>query len=288
MLSIVIVTGQSGSGKSTAVRALEDRDYFCVDNMPPSLVTQLIGVLEKDAVCDRLALVMDIREGNFLEHAPTLVQNLRDGPHVVHLVYLEASEDALIRRYSETRRRHPLDHHGEGLRQSIATERAMLAPLRELASDTLDTTAMSPHALRQAVSRRIAGAHVVDTLRIALQSFGFKHGLPLEADIVLDVRFLTNPYFEPRLRHKTGLDTEVQHFVMASPEAQSFAQRAGDLLTFLFPLYRREGKHYLTVAIGCTGGCHRSVAMVQKLAQHLDDAGMAVDVQHRDIEEKRL
>lgn len=283
-LSILIVTGQSGSGKSTVIRTLEDHGFFCVDNIPTGLVEQLINVAHGGGTNESLAVVMDVREAHFVAQAPALIERLRVGPHPVRLLYLEASEPALIRRYSETRRRHPLDR-GAGLRAAISSEREILAPLRELADATLETSAMSPHELRDRVIKQVVGIRPGDSLRIGLMSFGFKHGLPLEADMVLDVRFLANPYFDPTLRHLTGLDEAVKQAVVGSEEGKMFLERASTLLGFLIPRYQREGKRYLTLAVGCTGGRHRSVAIVQALAKQLGEGGIAVDLRHRDIEE---
>lgn len=280
--SIVILTGQSGSGKSAAIRALEDNGYFCVDNIPTGLAEKLIESMTAEEATHNLALVMDVRSPAFAARAPALVRRLRDGAEPARVVYLEAREDVLIRRYSETRRRHPLDD-GDGLRKAIADEREILAPLRELADDTIDTSEMSPHDLRDRVLAQILKVSPGDDLRLAIISFGFKHGLPLEADTVFDVRFLPNPYFEASLRDLTGLDARVREYVFQSGEAEELLRRARGFLDFLIPRYQREGKRYLTVAIGCTGGQHRSVAIASALAERLQEAGTAVDVRHRDI-----
>lgn len=280
-LSILLVTGQSGSGKSTAVRALEDHGWFCVDNMPVAMVEELVGVLRTEGTTDKLALVMDVRERRFIQEGPRLVARLREGGTPVRVLYLDAKEEALLRRYSETRRRHPLDD-GCGLRAAIAHEREILGPLRELADETLDSSIMSPHDLRARIITQLGAASGREGLRIALMSFGFKNGLPLEADIVLDVRFLPNPYFDPALRDRTGLEDDVSRYALAGREGQEFLERATNFLSFLIPQYQREGKRYLTVAIGCTGGKHRSVAAVREIASRLS-ASVAIDTRHRDI-----
>jgi UPF0042 nucleotide-binding protein len=279
--SVLILTGQSGSGKSTAIRTLEDHGFFCVDNMPTSLVEQLVETLFAEGSCSRLALVMDIRERSFLTQAPALIARLRAAPTPLRMIFLEAKEEVMIRRYSETRRLHPLDR-GLGLRDALAAERALLAPLRELADEALDTSHMSPHRLRQTVASQIAGISSDAALRIGLLSFGFKHGVPLEADIVLDVRFLPNPYFVAELREQTGEVQAVSQYVLQAAEAQTFLQHSLDFLRFLVPQYQREGKRYLTVALGCTGGKHRSVAMVIEIAARLQALGMAASLRHRD------
>ncbi len=280
-LSILLVTGQSGSGKSTAVRALEDQGYFCIDNLPVALVKDLIRVLDSEASVMRLALVMDVRERKFLSEGPEVVAELRQSGADVRVIYLDAKEEAVIRRYSETRRRHPLDD-GCGLLEAIEREREILSPLRELADETIDTSAMSPHELRARVIAGLSGAADADALRVTLMSFGFKHGVPLEADMVLDVRFLPNPYFEPRLRERTGLDDEVAAFALGAVAAAEFLALAEGFLSFLIPQYRREGKRYLTVAIGCTGGRHRSVAVAEALRRRLVTE-VPVATKHRDI-----
>ncbi|MBN1960379.1 MAG: RNase adapter RapZ [Deltaproteobacteria bacterium] len=280
-LSALLVTGQSGSGKTTAVRALEDHGYFCVDNMPLALVEQLITLLKSESGVNRLAFVIDIRERNSIQNVPQVVTRLRQNGTALRVFYLDAKEEAIMRRYSETRRRHPLDD-GCGLGVAIEREREILKPLSELADNTLDTSLMSPHALRNRIIEQFTDFNASDRLTISLLSFGFKHGLPAEADIVLDVRFLPNPYFEPTLRERTGLDNEVARYALSSKEAEDFLNRTVNYLSFLIPQYQREGKRYLTVAIGCTGGRHRSVASVCELKQRLKTV-MPINCRHRDI-----
>ncbi len=278
---IVILTGQSGSGKSTAVRVLEDQGFYCVDNLPTSLVSELVRTLPDDPTTARVVLVMDARNPASLRGAPALVETLRS-IHTVRVVYFEAREEALLRRYSETRRKHPLDSGG-GLRDAIERERELLVPLREIADDTLDTSAMSPHELKARVIEQIAGVSMRDTLRVAVLSFGFKHGLPLDADMVFDVRFLANPFFVPGLRELTGLDDAVVKNVMDSTETAAFIDQAMAFLKFLTPRFQSEGKRYLTLAIGCTGGQHRSVVVSSAIADKLRELGLNVDLRHRDV-----
>ncbi len=281
-LSILLITGQSGSGKSTVIRALEDQGYYCIDNLPTPMVEELVRLLSKEGV-ERLALVMDIRDRRFIEGAPKLVRSLRQSAVQLRVVYLDAREEALVRRYSETRRGHPLDD-GRGLRQAIAYEREILAPLRELADDTLDTSAMSPHELRAQVSTRLVGAEKPAALRVAVVSFGFKYGLPLEADMVLDVRFLRNPFFEPSMKERTGVDADVSAYALDTGEGRAFLDQADAFLRFLIPEYQREGKRYFTLAVGCTGGQHRSVAVARALAERLSKVAQ-IDLRHRDMKE---
>ena len=280
---ILILTGQSGAGKSTAMHALEDVGYFCVDNLPTALAETLVAEVHKSAAVKALALGMDMREKNFLDQGPALVQRLRAGPHPVRLIFLQAQEEVVLRRYSQTRRLHPLDD-GAGLRSAIVREQAVLGPLRELADEAIDTSQLSVHMLRSRIMSQFGPEATAQDLRVTVLSFGFKYGVPTEADMVLDVRFVPNPYFIPELRPQTGLDPSVAAFVLQRDEAQTFLQHAQNFLQFLVPHYRAEGKCYFTVAIGCTGGRHRSVALAQQVAQSIAGTGVAVDVRHRDID----
>lgn len=279
-LQVIILTGQSGSGKTTAIRTLEDRGFLCVDNLPVSLAEEVIATVEPTT--QHLALVIDARQPHLLKDAPALVARLRQSSNSVRVVYLEALEEVLIRRFSETRRAHPLDQN-EGLRRAIGRERELLAPMRELADDTIDTSSLSPHALRSKITHQIRGA-TSDTMSLAILSFGFKHGLPLDADMVFDVRFLPNPYFVETLRPLTGLAPKVSTYVIDSSLGAAYVERTHAFLTFLLPQFRHEGKRYLTLAFGCTGGQHRSVAIVQALAQRLRADGYTLNVRHRDIQ----
>lgn len=281
---VLIVTGQSGSGKSTAVRALEDQGYYVVDNLPTSMVHRLVELLKREGQYERLVLVFDVRNRRSLQEGPATIDALRRGDDQVRTLYLEASEKALIRRYSETRRLHPLDV-GQGLRDALTEERDLLTPMREIADDTFDTSELSPHQLKAKLLSRLRSFIEAANLRVEVMSFGFKYGLPLEADSVLDVRFLPNPYFEPALRDITGLNPAVQDFVLRHEEARTFVERATALLEFLVPQYRAEGKRYFTLAIGCTGGRHRSVTMTIQVAQRLEQFGVEVAIKHRDIQE---
>jgi RNase adapter protein RapZ len=285
-LSMVIVTGLSGSGKSTAIRALEDQGYFCVDNMPTQLFEQLVALMLQDTSHEKLALGVDIREGPFLDAAPRLIEKLRAQHPTLRLVYFEARKEHLVRRYAETRRVHPMDH-GQGVHDALLRERELLAPLRELADEILDTSGLSPHELRALVSQRLARIAPEDNLRLALVSFGFKYGLPLEADMVLDVRFVRNPYFEEHLRPLTGLHEKVKTFVLDLDEAQAFLRHALSLLQYVLAQLKKEGKRRLTLAIGCTGGQHRSVVMVQALAEAIATMNVGIDIRHRDMKDKR-
>ncbi|MGZ6070029.1 MAG: RNase adapter RapZ [Myxococcaceae bacterium] len=281
---IVILTGLSGSGKSTAVRALEDVGFFCIDNLPVVLLPQLTGLAELAQPDTRLALVVDAREGEMLRQAPGILARLRAEGHHVELVFLDASDESLVRRFSETRRRHPLAPE-DSVPVGIARERELLADLRDLADQTIDTSELNVHDLKRLVMARFgeSGAAVPS---LTVISFGYRYGVPPQADLVFDLRFLPNPYFVPELKPLTGQDPKVARYVLERSETQEFLNRIVDLAQFLFPRYQREGKAYLTVALGCTGGKHRSVAVATALAQRLGAGGAGVQLQHRDIEKE--
>jgi len=282
---IVIVTGMSGSGKSTAVRALEDAGYFCIDNLPVVLLPQLTGLAELARPETRLALVVDAREGEMLRQAPSILARLRSEGHHVELVFFDASDESLMRRFSETRRRHPLAPE-DSVPAGIARERGLLADLRDLADQVIDTSQLNVHDLKRLVTARFADAGAaVPSLTVI--SFGYRYGIPPQADLVLDLRFLPNPYFVPELKPLTGEDPRVARYVLDRPDTEEFLNRIVDLARFLFPRYQREGKAYLTVALGCTGGKHRSVAVADAFAARLGAAAQtSVQIQHRDIEKE--
>jgi RNase adapter protein RapZ len=280
---IVVITGMSGSGKSTAVRALEDAGYFCIDNLPAPLllkVTELAGPNE----AQRLAFVMDVREGHFLEHAPKVLDEARRSGHDVQVLFLDASDQSLMQRYQETRRRHPLAPGGS-VAEGIAKERAALRELREQSQAVLDTSSMTVHQLKAAVQQRFATEDKV-ALSMTLVSFGYRHGVPPQADLVFDARFLPNPFFVPDLKALTGKDPKVASYVLDRPEAWEFLDKIVEMLEFLLPRFQREGRSYLTVAIGCTGGKHRSVAIVHALEERLKDGPVAPRVWDRDVEKE--
>lgn len=282
---IVIVTGVSGSGKSTATKALEDLGYFCIDNLPVVLLPKLLDLVTtgtSDEV-QRLAIVVDAREGRFLDETPAALAQVRQEGHKLEVVYFDCADDALLRRFSETRRRHPLSPEGS-VQEGIATERKMLSALRGLADQVIDTTRMNVHELRDAIATRFAGAEAGETLNVTLLSFGFRNGIPTASDLVFDVRFLPNPYFVEGLKAHPGTDPRVSQWVLERTQTQEFLARLESLLAFLLPQYRAEGKSYLTVSIGCTGGRHRSVALAEELAKRLADKHRAkVKVTHRDV-----
>lgn len=283
---VVILTGVSGSGKSTALRALEDAGFYCVDNLPILFLEKLVELSGHTAgEVSRIALVVDAREGRFLADAPRVIQEIRQQGADVEVLFLEASDESLVRRYSETRRRHPLAGENGTVPDGIAAERLALAALRAIADEIIDTTTLNVHELKRLVTRRF-GSSEGARLGVTVVSFGFRFGLPTHADLVLDVRFLPNPFFIPELKPHPGTDPRVASFVLGQPDAKAFLDRIGDLLGFLLPRYRAEGKSYLTIAIGCTGGKHRSVALAGALAERLEGAGQPVRLWHRDVEKE--
>jgi UPF0042 nucleotide-binding protein len=278
-MRIVIVTGVSGAGKSTALKALEDLGFYCVDNMPLPLLPRFVELLHQSGETSQAALVVDAREGDFLTGYRETFEELRRSQHQLEVLFLDASDDVLVRRFSETRRRHPLA--GEDLREGIVREREMLRGLREEKNCAfVDTANLNVHQLKGVIQERYRRGGEV--LGITLLSFGYKHGLPAEADVVLDVRFLPNPYFVEALSASTGEDQQVREFVLENADGRDFVDRAQALVEFMLPRAEREGKAYLTVAIGCTGGRHRSVAVVQELAKRLPKRH-PLTVRHRDL-----
>lgn len=290
---IVVVTGLSGAGKSTALHSLEDLGYFCVDNLPTALLERTVEVCEAGGI-RRIALGVDVRVGSFLEGATAALERLAASHRDLAVLFLDASDESLIRRYSESRRPHPLAGGArEGMRADVGAfavldgvelERERLAPLRACATVVVDSTLLSVHELRRQVIAHL-GPGKAEQPRMVTRfvSFGFKYGVPVDADVVLDVRLLDNPFFIPELRHLPGTSVEVSTFVLQNPETIEFIQKAEDLLAFCLPRYEREGKSYLTVAIGCTGGRHRSVTVAAALAERLQKTGLPILVLHRDV-----
>ena len=281
----IVLTGLSGAGKSQAMRALEDLGYFCVDNLPITLLPTFAELtMRADTEIEKAAVVVDVREGTLLEQFPKVFEALRTMPGLSpRLIFLEASEAVLVRRYSETRRPHPLARHRSAL-EGVREERAQLGPIRRLADEIIDTSAMNVHELREAFMARSLGTTRSGALAVTFLSFGFKYGLPLDADLVFDVRFLPNPHFVARLRERTGKERPIVQFLDRFEDTGTFLAKVTDLLRFLIPRYEREGKSYLTIAIGCTGGRHRSVAISEALAKALRGvAGVRIRVRHRDV-----
>ena len=279
---IVVITGMSGSGKSTAIRALEDSGFFCIDNLPVLLLPKLTE-LAGHGQMPRLALVIDARERVYLKDAPRVLEEVRRLGVRVELLFLDSTDEALTRRFSETRRRHPLAPEGS-VQEGIRLEREALADLRELADQVIDTSPLNVHDLKRTVQSRFAAESTAGPA-ISVMSFGYRYGVPSQADLVLDARFLPNPYFVPELKGLTGRNPAVADFVLHQPDAITFLAKVEDLCRYLFPRYQKEGKAYLTVALGCTGGKHRSVALARELAKRLG-ADARVQVWDRDIEKE--
>ena len=281
---IVVISGMSGSGKSTAIRALEDSGFFCIDNLPVLLLPKLTEMAGHGQM-PRLALVMDARERLYLKEAPRIIDEVRRSGAHVEVLFLDANDDALIRRFSETRRRHPLAPQGS-VAEGIRLEREALGDLRELADQVIDSSPLTVHDLKRQVQARFA-SEPSTAPAITLLSFGYRYGVPSQADLVFDVRFLENPYFVPELKPLTGLDPPVVRYVLEMPETREFMDLTRRLLLFVMPKYEREGKSYLTIAIGCTGGRHRSVAIAEAIAPQLARAlRTPITVAHRDIERR--
>ena len=284
---IVVVTGLSGAGKSTAIKVFEDLGYYCVDNLPPVLLPKIVDVVsEARGEEARVALGMDIRGQEFLPDLSRVLDELRAGRSAVHVLFLDAADEVLVRRFSETRRKHPLEVRGGAL-GAIRKERRILSPLREMASAVIDTSEFNVHQLRDAVVRRFRREGGGD-LKVSVISFGYRYGIPVEADMVVDVRFLDNPNFVPELKRLTGLDPGVRDYVLAARSSKGFLRRLSDLLLFLLPLYRKEGKAYFTLGVGCTGGRHRSVAVAEAIGDILGKGREAAVVVHRDLSRSSL
>ncbi len=279
-----MITGLSGSGKSLAANSFEDLGYFCVDNLPVGLILSFRELLERsrDPV-PRAALVIDAREGAYLEQFPPTLRELRALKERVELLFFECEDDVLKRRFSESRRPHPMARYGGTLEQAIRAERVALRPLRDEADRIIDTSNLTVHQLRTFLGNAFAPSEVTDGPRLNLVSFGFKYGVPAEVDLLFDVRFLPNPHFVEALRPLDGRDPRIQEFLDRSPTTGEFLLRLQTFLSFLIPQYAAEGKSYLTVALGCTGGRHRSVALAERLGQHFKSSARPAAISHRDI-----
>ena len=279
---VVFVAGLSGSGKTTAMAALEDLGFYCVDNLPAQLTGQFVELCATSTPpIEKIALAIDAREKSFLQGVPGVVRKLRDDGMAPRLFYLDCATDTLVNRYKETRRVHPLSPSGS-VEEGVEIERELLSEVAQLADRRLETSELNVHQLRDAVTRAVTGS--ARSTIVNLVSFGFRHGLPRAADLVFDVRFLPNPHFEAGLRERIGTDPEVAAFALGNERARELLEHLDRLISFLLPLYDGEGKAYLTVAVGCTGGHHRSVAVLEALASQLRAAGREVSVLHRDAE----
>ena len=279
-IQLVLISGMGGAGKTTALHTLEDLGFYCVDNLPLVLLPRLLDMLDAHQEIRRIAIGFDIRDTLFLPLAPKIICDLHERGPIPEMIFLDAENQVLKRRYKETRRVHPLAKSGGDLNAAIERERRMLNGIYPYIQTRIDTSAMSPHQLRDVIRTRFENQS--QEMRISIVSFGYKYGILMDADIVFDVRFLKNPYFVPELSHKTGLDKAVSDYVFSDPDAETFVSKACDLIDFLIPRYKQEGKHYLTIGIGCTGGQHRSVALAEAIyARHRDDTAWCVH--HREL-----
>ena len=282
-ITFVVITGLSGAGKSHAIKCFEDMGFFCVDNLPTTLIPTFADLVARSQrTIDRVALGVDVREGEYLTHLLDTLGELRKRGHAVEVLFLEASEEVLVRRYRESRRRHPLSEGN--VVDGIRAERKALSTMREVADRIVDTSAITVHQLKDLLLETYVAPRQRSGLAVSLVSFGFKHGVPFDADLVFDVRFLPNPHFVESLRPLDGRDERVRAFVLDHPESKEMLRRLEDFLKFVLPCYEREGKAYLTVAVGCTGGRHRSVTLAEELGRFLAGLGYAPTVVHRDLE----
>lgn len=280
MTNIVIISGLSGSGKSTAVNALEDMDYYCVDNIPPTLLPTFIELCKNsDKDINKVALGIDIRERVSFDSAPRIIRGFKEKGYPVDMIFLESSDATLVKRYKETRRKHPLSNDGNIL-EGISKEKKMLEELKELSNYRIDTSELNVHQLSEIIKNKF-NKEGSQNILLNIISFGFKHGIPNDADMIFDVRFLPNPHFVESLKDLNGTDKEVLDYIMEKEQSKEFIDKMTEFLDYLIPNYEKEGKSYLTIAIGCTGGKHRSVAITDKVAQHFKD--LSPLTRHRDI-----
>jgi len=281
-IEVAVVTGLSGAGRSTAAKVLEDLSWFVVDNLPPELIATMVELgAQASGAVTRVAVVMDVRSRAFTDDLASVIKDLDARGYKPRVLFLQASDAVLVRRFEAVRRGHPLQGDGR-LVDGIAAERAVLAPLRAEADLIVDTSGLSVHQLRTTIEDAFGGESSTRT-RVTVLSFGYKYGLPMDADLVVDVRFLPNPFWIPELRDLTGRDDEVRDYVLSQEGAGEFLDRYHELLRLISGGYRREGKRYLTLAVGCTGGKHRSVAMSEEIAERLRAAGREAEVTHRDL-----
>ena len=283
-LDIMVVTGLSGSGKSIAIRALEDSGFFCIDNLPVLLIPKFIDLCQgyQEGI-QRIALGIDLREGYFFQHWPAVLVEMREAGHRVEVLFFDASDEVILRRFSETRRPHPLAGRAP-VQEGIARERKALEGMRAVADKVIDTSEFNVHELKREMANYYTQILSPRKMTLFLTSFGYKYGIPHDTDMIIDVRFLPNPFFVTDLRGKSGFEPEVQSYVLGREETHTYLDRLYSLLDFTFPKYEREGKSNLTLALGCTGGRHRSVVLVEELRRKLDGRELRIHVKHRDID----
>lgn len=283
-MRIIVITGMSGSGKSTAVRALEDEGFYCIDNLPVRLFKRFVDLIGKSGEAFKgIVLVADIRGREFFKGYESAFRKMTGSGHTVEIFFFDALDDTLIRRFSETRRRHPVNEQCT-VSEGIRIERERLCGLRQIATKVIDTSEFTVHQLKEFILRIVRGEEKENQLVVEVQSFGFKYGVPLESSIVMDVRFLPNPFFVPELKDGSGLDDQVRDFVLDNVVTAQFLDHFFPLLDMLLPAHRQEGKSYLTISVGCTGGRHRSVAIAEATGMHLQEIWPSVRIIHRDIE----
>ncbi len=281
-LKVVIITGMSGAGKTVAIQSFEDMGYYCIDNMPPNLVPNFLELINEGQQTDKIALVMDLRSEQFVDEIDGAIDYIEKQPTIdSQILYLDTTVEELVTRYKESRRSHPLASEGLTI-DGIKKEKDLLARIKTQASVVVDTTETTPRELRKKLMKRFSKSDS-EPFRVELVSFGFKNGIPIDADLVIDVRFLPNPFYDENLRELRGTDEAVYDFVMSQPATEEFYKRFMNLIEYTLPGYRREGKSSLTIAIGCTGGHHRSVALVERMNKQIEALGYPVNLTHRDI-----
>lgn len=285
-MRFLLVTGLSGAGKTSVNRYLEDMGAICVDNLPQNMMFKMMEAFEQsNAHCPMVVMAVDVRSAVFFDakEVSDLISETRSQGYQIECLYLEASDEALVSRYKESRREHPLAGDCDSLTDAIAKERELMQPLRETANHIIDTTSLKPRELKKKLAVIFTGESKTDAIRVEISSFGFKRGLPRQADLVYDVRFLPNPFYIPVLGSHTGLDADVKEFVLENPITKDFVAKLEDMMAFLLPHYQEEGKRRLSVGVGCTGGAHRSVAIAERLGEFLRGKGYQVSVNHRDL-----
>ncbi len=285
-MRFVIVTGMSGGGKRTALKMLEDVGFYCVDNLPVALIEKFVElIVTPNSEITKVALGLDVRAGQSFEEVEHILGNLRKNGYSFDLLFMEATDSVLLKRYKESRRMHPLSPEGR-VEEGIGKERKILEPIREVSDYVIDTSNLLTRELKEELDRIFVKNEEYNSLMVTVMSFGFKYGIPADADLVFDVRFLPNPFYIDELKHKTGQDKEVQEYVMSFEEAKQFSDKLTDMVRFLIPNYVKEGKYQLVIAVGCTGGKHRSVTLANELYSRLKDHGeYGLTIAHRDIKQ---